>query len=458
MSQFDQDETNTMKNIRKIFTVAASGALLALLTLSPTLATAHVPINTNTKPMSTLAPMLAKAAPAVVNISVEKEITAHGKGSKVIAKALAVGSGVIINAKKGYIATNAHIVSDQKVMLVTLKDGRRYRAKLIGQADGFDVAIIQIHAKNLKQMPLANSSKLKVGDFVVAIGSPFGLSQTVTSGVISALNRATPKIEGFQNFIQTDASINPGNSGGALINMSGQLVGMNTAILAPNAGNIGIGFAIPSNMLRDVSQQLIKYGKIKPSILGVIAQNMTPELADALGLKNNNGVVLTQVLEGSPADKAGLKSEDVITKVDDNLVHSAAQLHNLMGIIHPGTKIHITLIRDNKVKNITATVGDPKGKMKHRMIPYLSGIRLQNFSDLEPDSSMVKGTMVLDLTDTSAAALAGLIPGDIIVKADGKNIDSIKQLISVAENSPNQLLLKVVRGTHNLFLVIQADQ
>lgn len=445
-----------MKNMKKSVSLAIASAVVATVSLSPAIASAHIP--TTTAPQATLAPMLAKATPAVVNISVEKEIPNKDSSLPLPTKALAVGSGVIIDAAKGYIVTNSHIVKDQKVMLVTLKDGRRYHAKLIGKAEGFDVAVIQIHAKNLVQMPLANSSKLKVGDFVVAIGSPFGLSQTVTSGVVSALNRATPRIEGFQNFIQTDASINPGNSGGALLNLHGQLVGINTAILAPNAGNIGIGFAIPSNMAKEVTQQLIKYGKVKPSVLGVIVQNLTPELADAIHLKNDNGVLVTQVFPGSAADDAGIKSEDVILKVNDNVIHSSAQLHNLMGITHPGTKLHLTIIRDDKTITLNATAGDPKGKMKQRIIPYLSGIRLQNFSDLEPNGTTIRGTMVLDLTDKSAGALAGLIPGDIIVKANGKNVSSVDNLVSIAEHSNKELLLKIVRGTRNLFLVIQPDQ
>lgn len=443
-----------MKNINK----RISSAILLLAILSPLTTFAHMSINTKNEPTTTLAPMLEKATPAVVNISVEKIITASSPQGKATIKSLAVGSGFIINAAKGYIATNAHIVKDQTIMFVTLKDGRRYHAKLIGKADDFDVAVIQIHAKNLTEISMANSTKLKVGDFVVAIGSPFGLSQTVTSGVVSALNRSTPKIENFQNFIQTDAPINLGNSGGALINMQGQVVGMNTAIIAPSAGNIGIGFAIPSNMVQDVSKQLIQYGKVSPSVLGVIAQNITPELAQALDLENDKGVVITQVVDGSPAKKAGIKSDDVIIKVNENDISSAAQLHNLMGIHHPGSKIHITLLRDGSVKHLTATAGDPTAKLKQHAIPYLSGLRLQNFSDLEPNGITIKGAMLLDVADTSAGALAGLIPGDIIIKANNDKIHSVHQLISIAESSPKQLLLKVVRGTGNLFLVIQPDQ
>ena len=442
--------------------------LALILSLSFANALAEIaPVKPMNSTVNTLAPMLEKATPAVVNISVEKEI----KKSKPMnnpmpfsrrpLKSLAVGSGVIMDAEKGYIVTNAHIVDDQKVMVVTLKDGRRYHAKLTGIDDGFDIAVIQIKAKNLKSINFGDSNNLKVGDYVVAVGSPFGLSQTVTSGVISALNRATPKIEGFQDFIQTDAPINPGNSGGALINMRGELIGMNTAILASNTsnGNIGIGFAIPSLMVKSVADQLIEYKKVTPGILGVIAQNITPELADAFRLKTDKeGVLISQVIENSAAEKAGIKTEDVIAKINGITMHSAAEIHNLMGITHPDTKIKLTVLREGKTIQLNATVGDPNAEVKHRVIPYLAGLRLQDFSDLEPNGKTIKGTLVLDVTDTSAGALSGLIPGDVITKAGGKKVGSVKELVKVAGHTKKSLLLTVVRGTSNLFLAIQADQ
>jgi len=452
--------------MRYIRSVAVCSLAVSLATfLIPLSSQAHLPAEINGRPTVSLAPMLANVTPAVVNISVEKMIPGtpgdaamNGEAPKPATKALAVGSGVIIDTKAGYIATNAHIVKNQEVMVVTLKDGRRYRAKLVGSDDGFDVAVIQISAKNLTLMPIGNSGDLKVGDFVVAVGSPFGLSQTVTSGVISALNRATPKIEGFQDFIQTDAPINPGNSGGALINMKGQFIGMNTAILAPSEGNIGIGFAIPSNMVQIVAEQLIRYGKVSAGMLGVVAQNITPELADAMHLPNDKGVVVTQVVPGSPAELAGIKAEDAIVQVDNNPIADSAQLHNLMGTTHPGTKIHLAVLRSGKPTQLLATIGNPKDQLKQKLIPYLSGLRLQNFSDLEPDSSEIKGVLVLDISDNSAGALAGLLPTDIIIKANGQAVQSVKDLISIAENSGKQLLLKIIRGNNNLFLVIQPDQ
>jgi Do/DeqQ family serine protease len=397
--------------------------------------------------------MLEHVTPAVVNISVEKEDETSKSGHT-----FAVGSGVVIDAEKGYIITNDHIVSHQKVIVATLKDGRRYRAHLIGASQGFDLAVIQINAQHLKAMPMGNSSVAKVGDFVVAIGSPFGLSQTVTSGVISALNRSTPKIEGFQNFIQTDASINPGNSGGALCNMRGQLIGINTAIITPSAGNIGIGFAIPSNTVQIIAEQLIHYGRVSSSILGVMAQDLTPELADAMTLNTNSGILVTDVLANSPADQAGLKSEDVITQINQDIIHNSAELHNFMGVTHPGTSLTIHFIRAHQHQLKTLKAGDPNEPLAHDEMPFLSGLRLQSFSDLEPDSSEIQGAMVLAVNDNSAGALAGLEAGDIIVKANGKTIVSINDLVAAAQSAQQSLVLKVIRDNTNAFLVIQRDQ
>ena len=438
----------------KLFPISILSSLILITSTSLALgAKAQISNQIPKQSPSSLAPMLEQVTPAVVNISVEKddENAKSGRG-------FAVGSGVIIDAEKGYIITNDHIVSHQKVMVATLKDGRRYRAHLIGASQGFDLAVIQINAQHLKAMPIGNSSRVSVGDFVVAIGSPFGLSQTVTSGVISALNRSTPKIEGFQNFIQTDASINPGNSGGALCNMRGQLIGINTAIITPSAGNIGIGFAIPSNTVQIIAEQLIHYGKVSSSMLGVMAQDLTPELADAMSLHTSSGILVTDVLAHSPADQAGLKSEDVITQINHDLIHNSAELHNLMGVTHPGTPLTLHIIRDHQAIIKTLKAGDPSEPLAQDEMPFLSGLRLQNFSDLEPDGSEIHGAMALAVDDDSAGALAGLEAGDIIVKANGTTIRHVSELVEVAQHAQQSLLLKVIRNKTNAFLVIQRDQ
>ncbi len=431
--------------------------------LLPFTALAHIPTNISTP---SLAPMLTKVTPAVVNVAVEKmvppakKLLADGRigQAKKPEYLTGVGSGVIFNAKVGLIVTNAHVVDHAKIIVVTLKDGRRYRARLIGEDSGFDIAIIKIPAHNLKAIHFADSDNLKVGDFVVAIGSPFGLTQTVTSGVISALNRSEPRIEGFQSFIQTDAPINPGNSGGALINMRGQLIGINTAILTPVYGNIGIGFAIPSDMVHSILSQLLKYGKVKRGMLGVVAQNLSVELAQALDLKPTKGVIVTQVIPGSAAATAGVKDQDIIEKVNGKIIRSAAQLRNTLGLMRPGTKITLTILRDHKELTLSATVGNPKTLIAQHSIPFLSGLRLQNFKELEADGSLLQGALVTGVASTSPAALAGLLPGDIIMSANLHPVDSAQALKNIALQKPKQLVIKVKRKNRSAFLVVERQE
>ncbi len=427
----------------------------------PVFCEAHVPPEVLSSTTS-LAPMLKTATPAVVSIAVQKTIPlamsalinpeAPTKTPQYIG---GVGSGVIFDAAKGYIVTNAHVVSNARNILVALKDGRRFRGKLIGKDEGFDIAIIQIPANHLTQMPFSDSDQLKVGDFVAAIGSPFGLSQSVTSGVISALNRSEPKIEGFQSFIQTDASINPGSSGGALVNMKGQLVAINTALLGPDA-NIGIGFAIPSNMVNSVITQLLKYGKVKPGMLGVIAENVTADLAGAFHVDAEHGTLVTQIIPGTPAALAGIKPEDVILKVDGKLMRSATQLRNTLGLMRPGTKIDLSILRNDKPMAISATVGDPTAEQKTRVIPFVSGLRLRDFDELQGDGTLVKGILITKVSDTSQGALAGLQPGDVIINANQQQVSGIQDLLHVISERPKELLLKVNRNNSDLYLVINA--
>ena len=440
-----------MQNLKRI--------LISLLLIIPGLSWAHPIANPNSKIPNSMANMLKKVNPAVVNIAVEKVMSGEEEPfelrNKPPRKELAVGSGVIINAKEGLIVTNAHVVQDEKIMIVTLKSGRRFRAKLIGKDSGFDIAIIQIHAKQLTSIPFGDSDQLRVGDFVAAIGSPFGLTQTVTSGVISALNRSQPKIEGFQSFIQTDAPINPGNSGGALVNMQGQLIGINTAIFTPMYGNIGIGFAIPSNMVHSVVKQLLKYGEVKRGMLGVIAQNISPNLADAMHLKHMDGTIVAQVVHGSPASIAGIHVQDVIESVNGRRIHTAAQLRNMLGLMRPNTPIKITVIRNGKIMTISTKVGDPQQFMAQRATPFIAGLELQDFNELEGDGTQLQGVLVAGVDETSAAALAGLRPGDVITSANGKPTTSVKTLKEIAENKSNQLLLKISRNNMSMFLVIE---
>ena len=437
--------------------------LLCLATLSPAIALAHIPLTLpNGQAMPSLAPMLADVTPAVVNITVVKPASdqdsddnPNPNGSHSTGKVMGVGSGVIFDAKDGLIITNAHVVHNESLMVVTLKDGRHCRANVVAKDDGFDIAIIHINAEKLHALPFGDSDDLRVGDFVAAIGSPFGLTQTVTSGVISALNRSQPQIEGFQSFIQTDAPINPGNSGGALVNMRGELVGINTAIYTPVDASIGIGFSIPSNMVHSVLEQLLEYGKVKRGMLGVVVQDVTPELADAMNLPTTDGSLVSGLQPGSPAETAGIKAEDIITKVDGKAVTTSAQLRNMLGLMRPGTKVELTISRNHKKIFVHAIIGDPDKFTPPHANAFLAGLRLQNFAELEADGSTITGVLITGITDSSAGMLAGLAMGDVISTVDNQPIRTIQDLTKIAANAKKQLLLKVYRGGDALFLVLQ---
>lgn len=437
---------------------------LVPLLLLPLVTTAHLPAHVADKPVASLAPMLQQVTPSIVNITVEKvsppvpnnPLAPTGDNpQQPTNKAIGVGSGVIIDGDKGYIVTNAHVVKDQQIMVVTLKDGRRFRAKLIGKDDGFDLAVIKINANHLTALGFSNSDQLQVGDFVVAIGSPFGLTQTVTSGVVSALNRSEPRIDNYQNFIQTDAPINPGNSGGGLINLQGKLVGINTAIVTPSSGNIGIGFSIPSNLVKSVADQLIRYGKVERGMLGVMAQDITPELAKALHMTRNQGALVTDIIPGSPAAVAALKVQDIIQDVNGSSIRDSDQLHNVLGLLRPGTKIQLTVLRDQKILKLNASIANPTSLKLQQDLPFLNGLRLQKFSDLEPNGNLLSGILVLSVGDTSDGAIAGLLPGDVIVSANGVKTPDIKTLMQIATGNAQQLLLKIARDNVQLFLVIE---
>ncbi len=425
--------------------------VLVCLIFIPLLAHAHIPLET-----SSLAPMLAKVMPTVVNITVEKNNPplADNTPDTTSPKSVGVGSGIIFDAQHGLLVTNAHVIQNEHLIIVTLKDGRHFRAHMMSKDTGFDIAILKIPAKNLQQISFGDSDQLRVGDFVSAIGSPFGLTQTVTSGVISALNRNQPQLEGFQSFIQTDAPINPGNSGGALVDMSGQLIGINTAIITPIDASIGIGFAIPSNMVYSVLTQLLKYGKVERGMLGVVVQDIKPELADVMHISNLNGALVSQIVAGSPAEKSGLRTQDIITSIDGKAIQSAAQLRNTLGLMHPGTKVAFSVSRHGKPLQFTANIGDPNKFQPSHLNPFLSGMRMQNFSELEGDGIKIQGVLVTDISDTSAGTLGGLMPGDVITEANTHTVRNIDDLARAANKAKDQLLLKIFRENSFLFLVL----
>src|SRR5579864_9495881 len=347
--------------------------LLAIAALTPAALPAAMPPAVGDTPVPTLAPMIKKVSPAVVNIATRGTIRERGAQNPLLDDPFfrrffdvppdtgprerpfqSAGSGVIFDARSGYIVTNAHVVENATEITVTLQDGRDLKADVVGSDTPSDVAVLKVKPDGLSQIPLGDSSRAEVGDFVVAIGNPFGLQHTVTSGIISGLSRSGINPDGYEDFIQTDASINPGNSGGALVNLRGELIGINTAILSRSGGNMGIGFAIPVNMARSVMEQLVRYGAVHRGQLGVNMSTVTPAIAHSLGLASAIGALVSQVVEGSPADKAGLRVGDVITSVNGQPVKSNSELRNAIGLMRVGDSMDIGLVRDGKPMRVTA--------------------------------------------------------------------------------------------------------
>jgi Do/DeqQ family serine protease len=340
---------------------------------------------------------------------------------------------------------------------VTLRDQRQFQATVVGTDSEVDLALLRIKADGLTALPVADSDALRVGDFVVAIGNPFGLGQTVTYGIVSALGRTGLGIEGYENFIQTDASINPGNSGGPLVNMRGELVGINTAIVGPSGGNIGIGFAIPSNMAQAIMQSLEAYGEVRRGELGVSLQNLTPELAHAFGLRQHGGAVVARVAPGSAAEEAGLQAGDVIVALNGEPVSGVNQLRNAIGLLRAGTRIELELLRKGRPMKTSAVLTDPRKLAADAgaASQYLSGAVLGAIADTHPLAGRIEGLQVLEVKRGSPAWSAGLRPDDIIVAVNQTDVASMDELMAAAKRNPDALLLNILRGNSELMIVIQ---
>ena len=430
-----------------------------------TFTAAALPFEVGGHSLPTLAPMLERSMPAVVNISTTSKLKMRENplmndpffrhffqvpNQQQRRQKNSLGSGVIIDAKEGYVLTNNHVIAKADEITVTLNDGRQFKANLIGTDPAADVAVIQIPAENLTELRIADSKILRVGDFVVAIGNPFGLGQTVTSGIISALGRSGLGIEGYEDFIQTDASINPGNSGGALVNLRGELIGINTAIIAPSGGNVGIGFAIPSNMVMTIKNSLVQHGEVRRGLLGVTTQDLTPELMTAFGLKNKRGAIVSRVQDDSSADRAGVQPGDIILEVNGRKVKNSYAVRNIIGLLQIGDEVKLRILRGEERKTLQAVIGKPKRQViaGDKINRKLKGTILST-----TQREQIEGILIEKVKNSSYAWRVGLRPGDIIVSANRYRTRNLDELQAVV-NLEGRLLINIQRGGEAFFVVL----
>ena len=433
---------------------------------------AGLPLALDGETLPSLAPMLEDVLLSVVNISTEGRVSAGGSpfqsdpfferffnrrpdSQPRQRRTRSLGSGVIIDSESGYVVTNHHVIENADQIHVRLDDGRSFEAKVVGADPEADVAVIQIPAKGLKAINIGDSDTLRVGDFVVAIGNPFGLSQTATFGIVSALGRSGLGIEDYEDFIQTDASINQGNSGGALVNLRGELIGVNTAILARGGGNVGIGFAIPVNMVVSLTAQIIEFGEVRRGRLGVHIQDLTPELAQAFGVEAGSGALISKVMPDSAAKAADLREGDVITMVNGRAIKGATELQNVIGLARADEEIELTYIRDRKSFNkkirIRAVVAEFGRGIQ--ISESFEGARLEDVDDSSSQNGQ-PGIRVVEVTSGSAAWQSGLRSGDVILSVNRQWVFSLEDLVQIVNGRTSGLLLNIQRGESALFLVI----
>jgi serine protease Do/serine protease DegQ len=435
-----------------------------------TAAFASLPPAVDGQPLPTLAPMLARVTPAVVNISV----LARSTEANPLARdpffgwwfnlpeqrerqERAAGSGVIVDAARGLVITNHHVIKDAQEIVVVLKDRRVHKAQLVGSDPGTDVALLRIPAEGLTAVQFADSDAVNVGDFVVAIGNPFGIGQTVTSGIVSAVGRGGLTMEGYEEFIQTDASINPGNSGGALVNLRGELVGINTAIIGPAGGNVGIGFAVPANMARAVMDQILRFGEVRRGRLGVTTRDLTPELAKSLGVAVTEGAVVAGVEKGSAAEQAGLRPKDVVIAVNGRPIRASSELRNRIGLIPIGEEADMTVLRGGRQVKVRARVGEmfQALSVSGEAVPQLAGLKVADVQPGMPGYGQMEGVVVTGSDGGSPAFQNGLRVGDVIYGVNQWRVRSIKQFTEALRTAEPPLRLALLRGEYRITLIIR---
>ena len=442
--------------------------VIATLAISPN-ANAAFPFSTTKQEVPSLAPMLEQVTPAVVTVAVEgnKEVKSNLDPFQYFfgnrrntprtqeQPFKGMGSGVIIDKDKGYVVTNYHVINDADKIIIKLNDGREFEATKLGGDEESDIAVLKIEPDNLVEINIADSDDARVGDFVVAIGNPFGLGQTVTSGIISAKGRSglMAQNQGLEDFIQTDAAINSGNSGGALVNLKGELVGINTAIIAPSGGNVGIGFAIPSEMMNNLMSQIIEFGEVKRGVLGISGSNFDAAMAKSFGVDVAQGAFVAEVVPDSSADKGGLEIGDIITQVDGNKIKSFEELRSKVASKGAGKKVELTALRDGDEVTLSVTLGsaDKPAITAEKIHPALKGAKLANGKTQTGD----EGIEVTELAERSTASMLGLEKGDVIVAVNRtrlKNVSTLREMLSEAKGV---VALNVVRGSSSLYILIR---
>lgn len=449
---------------RRRVCAAVCALILSSLTLS---VSAGLPVAVDGQALPTLAPMIERITPAVVNINSKTRVKVrdpfandpffqHFFGLPNMPRERvqqSLGSGVIVDAREGYVLTNNHVVDGADDISVTLSDGRTLKATLVGTDPDSDVALIRIPAEGLRALPLANSKQLRVGDFVVAVGNPFGLGQTVTSGIVSALGRSGLQGLGVQNFIQTDASINPGNSGGALVNLNGELIGINTAIFSPSGGNVGIGFAIPSALAGDVMRQLLKFGEVHRGSLGLDAQDVDEQLAPVLGLQSARGALVTRIQAGSAAALAGVQAGDVIVALNEIRIGNSAELINTEALLPVGKPVFLGIVRDKKPLTLSATLKPEEIRelSGRRLDPRFQGATLSDLSEKFRRQGL-SGVLVSKLDRDSRAARNALAEGDLIVAINRVAIRNLGEFEAAMTQAEPGLLLTIQRGRRGFYI------
>jgi Do/DeqQ family serine protease len=422
--------------------------------------------------MPSLAPMIEQISPAVVSISVigSEPNAPLGQNDEFLRRFFdlppggtprevqGAGSGVIVDAQRGYILTNHHVVENADRINVMLFDDRSMEARVIGSDAPSDLAVLQVLARDLEQMEFGDSDQLRVGDYVVAIGNPFGFSHTVTSGIVSGLSRGGMTQDGYEDFIQTDASINPGNSGGALVNLNGELVGINSVIVSRSGGNIGIGFAIPVNMAREIMRQLIEFGKVSRGLLGVQIQTLTAETAQLYGMSDTSGALVSVVTPDSAAEQAGIQINDVIVSVNDNRVRDPRSLRNAIGLLRPGSDVRVGLIRDGRERTITAVLDEVP-----TATPVVASAQPDDATEFDPvfegadivdNSSGLPGLLVASVAPQSPASESGLRAGDVITHVNRVRVRSVDEATELMA-SARSIVLQVQRGSRNQLILMR---